>query len=161
MTWLQHKTSGNWILVLYSLIIFNSIRVTYNIVIIIKPLVWDQWNTYIAFELLKKGHSFYRWYIKNDTLKLGDQHIVWLTFLAMLHFSLSQVYDSFFLFFLQVFDTFVILTSFIVDMIFVKGFSMYTLSQFIYILAFMLPWRVIRVTNSKFLVVPKNTLDLR
>lgn len=42
------------------------------------------------------------------------------------------------------------MTSFIVDMVFVKGLSMYTLKQFVYILAFMLPWRVIRVTNSKY-----------
>ncbi|XP_052799460.1 uncharacterized protein LOC128231081 [Mya arenaria] len=54
---------------------------------------------------------------------------------------------------LEVFDTFVILTSFVVDMIFVKGLSMYTLKQFVYILAFMLPWRVIRVTNSLVVAV--------
>ncbi|KAL4224773.1 Voltage-gated hydrogen channel 1 [Mactra antiquata] len=54
---------------------------------------------------------------------------------------------------LEVFDTFVILTSFIIDMIFVKGLSMYTLKQFVYILAFMLPWRVIRVTNSLVVAV--------
>ncbi|XP_045176222.2 uncharacterized protein LOC123536823 [Mercenaria mercenaria] len=54
---------------------------------------------------------------------------------------------------LEVFDTFVIMTSFVVDMIFVKGLSMYTLKQFVYILAFMLPWRVIRVTNSLVVAV--------
>ena len=48
------------------------------------------------------------------------------------------------------FDSFVILASFVVDLIFIKGLAMYTIHEFVYILAFMLPWRVIRVTNSKF-----------
>ena len=52
--------------------------------------------------------------------------------------------------FSQVFDSFVILASFVVDIIFMKGLAVYTIHEFVYILAFMLPWRVIRVTNSKY-----------
>ena len=52
---------------------------------------------------------------------------------------------------LQVFDSFVILASFVVDIIFMKGLAVYTIHEFVYILAFMLPWRVIRVTNSEYL----------
>ena len=66
-----------------------------------------------------------------------------------------HIYHSFYL---QVFDSFVIIASFIVDMIFVKGLTMYTIHEFVYILAFMLPWRVIRVTNSKYL---SNLLKLK
>lgn len=50
---------------------------------------------------------------------------------------------------LQVFDALIILASFIVDLVFLKGLADFAIDDSIFILAFLLPWRVIRVVNSK------------
>lgn len=52
---------------------------------------------------------------------------------------------------LQVFDAVIILASFVVDLVFIKGVPVFVVDESIFILAFLLPWRVIRVVNSKFL----------
>lgn len=49
----------------------------------------------------------------------------------------------------QVFDAAILIVSFIVDLIFVNGLPRYKIEEFVFILAFLLPWRVIRVVNSK------------
>ena len=49
----------------------------------------------------------------------------------------------------QVFDGFIVVASFIVDLVFIKGLSAYKIQKFVVILAFLVPWRVIRVVNSK------------
>ncbi|XP_060072456.1 mucin-2-like [Ylistrum balloti] len=54
---------------------------------------------------------------------------------------------------LEVFDAFIVLISFVVDLIFLEGLSTYSLQDFVYILAFILPWGVIRVVNSLVVVV--------
>lgn len=52
-------------------------------------------------------------------------------------------------FFIQVFDACIVLASFTVDFIFVNGMAADDIQDFVFILAFMLPWGVIRVVNSK------------
>ncbi|XP_033752439.1 putative uncharacterized protein DDB_G0277255 [Pecten maximus] len=54
---------------------------------------------------------------------------------------------------IEVFDAFIVLISFVVDLIFLEGLSAYSLEDFVYILAFILPWGVIRVVNSLVVVV--------
>ncbi|KAL8609548.1 hypothetical protein ACOMHN_000604 [Nucella lapillus] len=47
-----------------------------------------------------------------------------------------------------VFDAVIILASFVVDLVFIKGLQAFPIDDSIFILAFLLPWRVIRVVNS-------------
>ncbi|XP_050410768.1 uncharacterized protein LOC126825243 [Patella vulgata] len=54
---------------------------------------------------------------------------------------------------IEVFDAVIILLSFIVDLIFLKGLSNSAISDPVFILAFLLPWRVIRVVNSLVVAV--------
>lgn len=54
---------------------------------------------------------------------------------------------------LEVFDATILIVSFIVDLIFVKGLPRYKIEEFVFILAFLLPWRVIRVVNSLVVAV--------
>ncbi|GAB1599919.1 uncharacterized protein LOC115214246 isoform X4 [Argonauta hians] len=54
---------------------------------------------------------------------------------------------------LEVFDAVVLIVSFIVDLIFVNGLPRYKIEEFVFILAFLLPWRVIRVVNSLVVAV--------
>jgi len=56
---------------------------------------------------------------------------------------------SWFVFILQCFDSFIVVASFIVDLVFLKGLQQFTVQEFVLILAFMVPWRIIRVVNSK------------
>ncbi|KAL3842604.1 hypothetical protein ACJMK2_020597 [Sinanodonta woodiana] len=49
---------------------------------------------------------------------------------------------------LEIFDGFVVFASFILDLVFIKGLSSYPIQDFVLFLAFMVPWRVIRVVNS-------------
>lgn len=54
---------------------------------------------------------------------------------------------------LEVFDGFVVVASFIVDLVFIKGLSAYKVQKFVVILAFLVPWRVVRVVNSLVVAV--------
>ncbi|KAK7099243.1 hypothetical protein V1264_003419 [Littorina saxatilis] len=54
---------------------------------------------------------------------------------------------------IEVFDAVIILASFVVDLVFLKGLSAFPLDDSIFILAFLLPWRVIRVVNSLVVAV--------
>lgn len=111
-------------------------------------VIWCHWSKYVRGTMIKDKYDIFRLCRDVCECKVTWRH--WpLKSLMFHHFVLASCI-SLLSDILQVFDTFVILTSFIVDMIFVKGLSMYTLRQFVYILAFMLPWRVIRVTNSKY-----------
>ncbi|KAL5006614.1 hypothetical protein ScPMuIL_015420 [Solemya velum] len=74
--------------------------------------------------------------------------LVILTILKILFFG-----RQFFTKKLEVFDSAVITASFIVDLAFLKGMTMYSLQDLVFILAFMLPWRVIRVVNSLVVAV--------
>ncbi|KAK3610877.1 hypothetical protein CHS0354_034338 [Potamilus streckersoni] len=49
---------------------------------------------------------------------------------------------------LEIFDAFVVFASFILDLVFIKGLSSYPIQDFVLFLAFIVPWRVIRVVNS-------------
>ncbi|XP_046373431.1 uncharacterized protein LOC124146915 isoform X1 [Haliotis rufescens] len=54
---------------------------------------------------------------------------------------------------IEVFDALIILASFIVDLVFLKGLADFAIDDSIFILAFLLPWRVIRVVNSLLVAV--------
>nr|XP_022299839.1 uncharacterized protein LOC111108326 [Crassostrea virginica] len=54
---------------------------------------------------------------------------------------------------LEVFDGFIVVASFIVDLVFIKGLSAYKVQKFVVILAFLVPWRVVRVVNSLVVAV--------
>ncbi|KAL4225346.1 Voltage-gated hydrogen channel 1 [Mactra antiquata] len=54
---------------------------------------------------------------------------------------------------LEVFDCFVVIVSFIVDLILLKGLSEYNVQDAVFVLTFLLPWRVIRVVNSLIVAV--------
>ena len=54
---------------------------------------------------------------------------------------------------LQVFDAVIIVASFVVDLVFLNGLQAFPLDDSIFILAFLLPWRVIRVVNSECTVL--------
>ncbi|XP_061187188.1 uncharacterized protein LOC133195358 [Saccostrea echinata] len=54
---------------------------------------------------------------------------------------------------LEVFDGFIVVASFIVDLVFIKGLSAYKVQLFVVILAFLVPWRVVRVVNSLVVAV--------
>ncbi|XP_021353072.1 uncharacterized protein LOC110450124 isoform X2 [Mizuhopecten yessoensis] len=54
---------------------------------------------------------------------------------------------------LEVFDAFIVITSFIVDTCLMVYLPMYDTRDFVFILAFLLPWRVIRVVNSLVVAV--------
>ena len=55
-----------------------------------------------------------------------------------------------FLFHFQVFDAFIVLASFFGDIILLMYVPHYSTRDFVFILAFLLPWRVIRVVDSKY-----------
>ena len=59
---------------------------------------------------------------------------------------------------LQVFDAMIIVASFVVDLVFLKGLQAFPLDDSIFILAFLLPWRVIRVVNSECTVLSFSSL---
>ncbi|XP_062595767.1 uncharacterized protein LOC134257137 [Saccostrea cucullata] len=54
---------------------------------------------------------------------------------------------------LEVFDACIVLASFTVDFVFVNGMAADDIQDFVFILAFMLPWGVIRVVNSLVVAV--------
>ncbi|XP_025087894.1 uncharacterized protein LOC112560322 isoform X2 [Pomacea canaliculata] len=54
---------------------------------------------------------------------------------------------------IEVFDAVIILASFVVDLVFIKGVPVFVVDESIFILAFLLPWRVIRVVNSLVVAV--------
>ncbi|XP_069133432.1 uncharacterized protein [Argopecten irradians] len=54
---------------------------------------------------------------------------------------------------LEMFDGFVVIASFIVDIVFLKGMSGMHVREMVVILAFLVPWRVIRVVNSLVVAV--------
>ena len=53
---------------------------------------------------------------------------------------------------LQCFDGGIVLASFIVDLVLLEGLQQFTVQEFVLILAFLVPWRIIRVVNSKFII---------
>jgi len=52
-----------------------------------------------------------------------------------------------------VFDATVVIISFVVDVVFLKGLQDFATEDALFILSFLLPWRVIRVVNSTFALV--------
>ncbi|XP_046561370.1 uncharacterized protein LOC124270375 [Haliotis rubra] len=54
---------------------------------------------------------------------------------------------------LEVFDAFIVIVSFVVDLVFLNRLPNYKIQDFVFILAFLLPWRVIRVVNSLVVAV--------
>ncbi|XP_060575881.1 uncharacterized protein LOC132733282 isoform X2 [Ruditapes philippinarum] len=54
---------------------------------------------------------------------------------------------------LECFDGFIVIASFIVDLVFLKGLQQFTVQEFVMILAFMVPWRIIRVVNSLIVAI--------
>ncbi|XP_076450385.1 uncharacterized protein LOC143286633 [Babylonia areolata] len=54
---------------------------------------------------------------------------------------------------IEVFDAVIIVASFVVDLVFIKGLQAFPIDDSIFILAFLLPWRVIRVVNSLVVAV--------
>lgn len=50
----------------------------------------------------------------------------------------------------QVFDAVIVLVSFSLDVYYIKGLTNYPVESFVLILTIMIPWRVIRVLNSKY-----------
>ena len=42
----------------------------------------------------------------------------------------------------------IVLASFIVDLVLLEGLQQFTVQEFVLILAFLVPWRIIRVVNS-------------
>ncbi|VDI70897.1 Hypothetical predicted protein [Mytilus galloprovincialis] len=54
---------------------------------------------------------------------------------------------------LEVFDCVIVFGSLFVDVYFLKGISAYKIQEFVIILAFLVPWRVIRVVNSLVVAV--------
>ena len=60
-------------------------------------------------------------------------------------------YDHCLLYFsFQVFDAFIVVMSFLVDFCFIVFLPDIDTKDFVFILAILLPWRVIRVVNSKY-----------
>uniref|UniRef100_A0A2C9L5V3 Voltage-gated hydrogen channel 1 n=1 Tax=Biomphalaria glabrata TaxID=6526 RepID=A0A2C9L5V3_BIOGL len=53
----------------------------------------------------------------------------------------------------EVFDAIVIIASFAVDLTFIKGLAEFAVDDSIFVLVFLLPWRVIRVVNSLVMAV--------
>lgn len=49
----------------------------------------------------------------------------------------------------QVFDGIVIIISFTIDLVFIEGVTSFAVDEFVIILTFLLPWRILRVLNSK------------
>ncbi|RUS80008.1 hypothetical protein EGW08_012242 [Elysia chlorotica] len=54
---------------------------------------------------------------------------------------------------IEVFDAVVVVTSVVVDLIFIKGLTEFAVDETIFVLALLLPWRVIRVVNSLVMAV--------
>ncbi|XP_052800337.1 uncharacterized protein LOC128231488 isoform X2 [Mya arenaria] len=54
---------------------------------------------------------------------------------------------------LEVFDTIVVIVSFVVDLVLLKGLTEFAVQDALFILSFLLPWRVIRVVNSLIVAV--------
>ncbi|KAL8614170.1 hypothetical protein ACOMHN_026387 [Nucella lapillus] len=53
----------------------------------------------------------------------------------------------------QTFDFFIVMVSFLVDIVFMQILPRFKIQDFVFILAFLLPWRVIRVVNSLVVAV--------
>ncbi|XP_055870199.1 uncharacterized protein LOC106065158 isoform X3 [Biomphalaria glabrata] len=63
---------------------------------------------------------------------------------------------------MQVFDGIIVLISFILDLVFIEGLSSLNTNEFVMILTFLLPWRIIRVLNSLIVaVLDKQRLNLK
>ncbi|XP_048727975.1 uncharacterized protein LOC125645963 isoform X2 [Ostrea edulis] len=54
---------------------------------------------------------------------------------------------------MEMFDGVIVIASFILDIVFIKGLTVYPLEETVQILAFLMPWRVIRVANSLVMAV--------
>nr|XP_022314772.1 uncharacterized protein LOC111119181 isoform X1 [Crassostrea virginica]XP_022314782.1 uncharacterized protein LOC111119181 isoform X1 [Crassostrea virginica] len=54
---------------------------------------------------------------------------------------------------MEMFDGVVVIASFVLDIVFIKGLTVYPLEETVQILAFLMPWRVIRVANSLVMAV--------
>ncbi|XP_060074503.1 uncharacterized protein LOC132554210 [Ylistrum balloti] len=53
----------------------------------------------------------------------------------------------------EVFDSIIVVVSFTLDLVFIKGLTMFPIQKYVFILAFLVPWRVIRVVNSLIVAV--------
>ncbi|XP_012935543.1 uncharacterized protein LOC101857936 [Aplysia californica] len=63
---------------------------------------------------------------------------------------------------MQVFDGIVIIISFILDLVFIEGVTILKMDDFVLILTFLLPWRILRVLNSLIVaVLDKQRLNLK
>ena len=60
----------------------------------------------------------------------------------------NSLCQSRFCFLFQCFDGVIVLASFIVDLVLLEGLQQFTVQEFVLILAFLVPWRIIRVVNS-------------
>ncbi|XP_076449988.1 uncharacterized protein LOC143286331 [Babylonia areolata] len=84
-------------------------------------------------------------------------HLTSVTLLAILMFeSLLKAFCAGLTFFkrrLETFDLFIVVVSFIVDVVFMQILPRFKIQDFVFILAFLLPWRVIRVVNSLVVAV--------
>ncbi|XP_071112148.1 uncharacterized protein [Haliotis cracherodii] len=54
---------------------------------------------------------------------------------------------------MQVFDALVILISFVIDLVFIEGVMSMEISNYVIVLTFLLPWRIIRILNSLIVAV--------
>lgn len=54
---------------------------------------------------------------------------------------------------LEVFDSIIVVASFVLDLVFIKGLTVYSIQEFVFILAFLVPWRVLRVVNSLIVAI--------
>ncbi|XP_033752117.1 uncharacterized protein LOC117335940 isoform X2 [Pecten maximus] len=53
----------------------------------------------------------------------------------------------------EVFDSIIVVVSITLDLVFIKGLTMFPIQKYVFILAFLVPWRVIRVVNSLIVAV--------
>ncbi|KAK7487881.1 hypothetical protein BaRGS_00020928 [Batillaria attramentaria] len=73
------------------------------------------------------------------TARVYESRVILKVFCAGSHFVKRKI---------EVFDAVIILASFVVDLVFLKGLQAFPIDDSIFILAFLLPWRVIRVVNT-------------
>ncbi|CAL1526955.1 unnamed protein product [Lymnaea stagnalis] len=63
---------------------------------------------------------------------------------------------------MQVFDGIIIIISFVLDLVFIEGLTNMDLDEFVMIMTFLLPWRILRVLNSLIVaVLDKQRLNLK
>ncbi|XP_033751702.1 uncharacterized protein LOC117335660 isoform X3 [Pecten maximus] len=88
------------------------------------------------------SHAFH----KASIIILGI--LVVLTLMKVFCYGLTLFKKKF-----ELFDGFIVVTSFVIDIAFIKGIMGYPLEDAVATLAFLIPWRVIRVANSLVMAV--------